>query len=338
MNTYPEHIGNELGKLTDKDLHRVLLQYVEKNFDSVQDMLNHLKLVAECEDFDYLGQIDDKKLEEVLGKGEEFSMKKTIVKPVEFKGKKFSNYYQTYNGHDVYHTCVVLTEPNIHWEDCQVKDLETQKEFLCSKKYILDHELKDENIRTIFVGNKTQDEITNWIKSNTKLGTIYAAFEGGVDAEILIINESLADLYLPNGERKINIPLEDVAKKLKEITLNKQQVTELNREKFTAEIIGEMFRKNNVQYAHYYCDSYRLTIVITIPETKDRNSYVSNIKEFLKNNGINDNLANIIFYKSLPYDVDMDYNTLYMTGRGIVEADRFFKDLEEYKNDIEMER
>lgn len=30
MNTYPEHIGNELGKLTDKDLHRVLLQYVEK--------------------------------------------------------------------------------------------------------------------------------------------------------------------------------------------------------------------------------------------------------------------------------------------------------------------
>lgn len=319
MNTYPEHIGNELGKLTDKDLHRVLLQYVEKNFDSVQDMLNHLKLVAECEDFDYLGQIDDKKLEEVLGKGEEFSMKETIVKPVEFKGKKFSNYYQTYNGHDVYHTCVVLTEPNIPWEDCQVKDLETQKEFLCSKKYILDHELKDENIRTIFVGN-------------------YAAFEGGVDAEILIIDEKLADLYLPNGERKINIPLEYVAKELKEITLNKQQVTELNKEKFTAEIIGEMFRKNNVQYAHYYCDSYRLTIVITIPETKDRNSYVSNIKEFLKNNGINDNLANIIFYKSLPYNVDMDYNTLYMTGRGVVEADRFFEDLEEYKNDIEMER
>ena len=209
---------------------------------------------------------------------------------------------------------------------------------MCSKKYILDHELKDENIRTIFVGNKTQEEITNWIKSNTKLGTIYAAFEGGVDAEILIIDEKLADLYLPNGERKLNIPLEDIAKELKEVTLNKQQITELNREKFTAEIIGEMFRKNNVQYAHYYCDSYRLTIVITIPETKDRNSYVSNIKNFLKNNGINDNLANIIFYKSLPYDVDMDYNTLYMTGRGIVEADRFFKDLEEYKNDIEMER
>lgn len=94
---------------------------------------------------------------------------------------------------------------------------------MCSKKYILDHELKDENIRTIFIGNKTQEEITNWIKSNTKLGTIYAAFEGGVDAEILIINESLADLYLPNGERKINIPLEDVAKVLKEVTLNKQQ-------------------------------------------------------------------------------------------------------------------
>lgn len=67
MNTYPEHIGNELGKLTDKDLHRVLLQYVEKNFDSVQDMLNHLKLVAECEDFDYLGQIDDEKNKEILG-------------------------------------------------------------------------------------------------------------------------------------------------------------------------------------------------------------------------------------------------------------------------------
>lgn len=332
MNTYPEHIGNELGKLTDKDLHRVLLQYAEKNFDSVQDMLKHLKLVAECKDFDYLGQIDTEKLDEkdlkakkieqafykynpqevfyryyketnylhiiiykqiphgkdafykylddkrgllkflerngiksnisndnkkidieyyrtypdsakdynilftqakglidsdkffeILGDGKEFSMEETIVKPVEFTGKKFSNYYQTYNGHDVYHTCVVLTEPNISWKDCQVKDLETQKEFLCSKKYILDHELKDKNIRTIFVENKTQEEITNWIKSNTKLGTIYAAFEGGVDAEILIINEKLADLYLPNGERKINIPLEDVAKELKEVTLNKQQ-------------------------------------------------------------------------------------------------------------------
>lgn len=186
-------------------------------------MLNHLKLVAECKEYDYLGQIDDKKIKEILENEKKFSMEETVVKPVEFTGKKFSHYYQTYNGHDVYHTCVVLTEPNIHGEDCQVKDLKTQKEFLCSKEYILDHELKDENIRTIFVGNKTQEEITNWIKSNTKLGTIYAAFEGGVDAEILIINESLADLYLPNGERKINIPLEDVAKVLKEVTLNKQQ-------------------------------------------------------------------------------------------------------------------
>ena len=68
MNTYPEHIGNELGKLTDKDLHRVLLQYVDKNFDSVQDMLNHLKLVAECKDFDYLGQIDLKYEDRAISK------------------------------------------------------------------------------------------------------------------------------------------------------------------------------------------------------------------------------------------------------------------------------
>lgn len=133
-------------------------------------------------------------------------------------GKRYQNPKGIANGH----ICEVTANPD-NWGTCQVKDLKTQKEFLCSKEYILDHELKDENIRTIFVGNKTQEEITNWIKSNTKLGTIYAAFEGGVDAEILIINESLADLYLPNGERKINIPLEDVAKVLKEVTLNKQQ-------------------------------------------------------------------------------------------------------------------
>lgn len=52
-------------------------------------MLNHLKLVAECKEFDYLGQIDDKKIKEILENEKEFSMEETVVKPVEFTGKKF---------------------------------------------------------------------------------------------------------------------------------------------------------------------------------------------------------------------------------------------------------
>lgn len=60
MNTHPEHIGNQLTYLTDKELQRVLLQYQKiAGFDSTEKMLSHLKEVALCNQFDYLGQIDE---------------------------------------------------------------------------------------------------------------------------------------------------------------------------------------------------------------------------------------------------------------------------------------
>ena len=58
MNTHPEHIGNQLTYLTDKELQRVLLQYQKiAGFDSTEKMLSHLKEVALCKQFDYMGQI-----------------------------------------------------------------------------------------------------------------------------------------------------------------------------------------------------------------------------------------------------------------------------------------
>ena len=49
MNTHPEHIGNQLTYLTDKELQRVLLQYQKiAGFDSTEKMLSHLKDVAIC--------------------------------------------------------------------------------------------------------------------------------------------------------------------------------------------------------------------------------------------------------------------------------------------------
>lgn len=62
MNTNPEHIGNELNSLTDKELQRVLLQYQKKaGFSSVEEMLSHLKEIALCKHFDCLSQIDVEK-------------------------------------------------------------------------------------------------------------------------------------------------------------------------------------------------------------------------------------------------------------------------------------
>ena len=62
MNTHPEHIGNQLTYLTDKELQRVLLQYQKRaGFDSTEKMLSHLKEVVLCRNFDYLGQIDESK-------------------------------------------------------------------------------------------------------------------------------------------------------------------------------------------------------------------------------------------------------------------------------------
>ena len=60
MNTHPEHIGNQLTYLTDKELQRVLLQYQKiAGFDSTEKMLSHLKEVAICGQFDYFGQMDE---------------------------------------------------------------------------------------------------------------------------------------------------------------------------------------------------------------------------------------------------------------------------------------
>ena len=61
MNTHPEHIGNQLDCLSDKELQRVLLQYQKiAGFDSTKKMLSHLKEVALCKHFDYLGQIAER--------------------------------------------------------------------------------------------------------------------------------------------------------------------------------------------------------------------------------------------------------------------------------------
>lgn len=62
MDTYPSHIGNQLTCLTDKELQRVLLQYQERaGFSSTKEMLLHLKEVALCSHFDYLGQVGESK-------------------------------------------------------------------------------------------------------------------------------------------------------------------------------------------------------------------------------------------------------------------------------------
>ena len=42
-------------------------------------MLNHLKLVAECKEYDYLGQIDDKKIKEILENEKSFLWKKLLL-------------------------------------------------------------------------------------------------------------------------------------------------------------------------------------------------------------------------------------------------------------------
>lgn len=61
MNTHPEHIGNQLTYLTDKELQRVLLQYQKiAGFDSTEKMFSHLKEVVLCKQFDYLGQIAER--------------------------------------------------------------------------------------------------------------------------------------------------------------------------------------------------------------------------------------------------------------------------------------
>ena len=62
MDTYPEYIGNQLTCLIDKELQRVLLQYQKRaGFSSTKEMFLHLKEVALCSHFDYLGQVDESK-------------------------------------------------------------------------------------------------------------------------------------------------------------------------------------------------------------------------------------------------------------------------------------
>lgn len=79
--------------------------------------------------------------------------------PQTMTGKRYKNI----NGIADAHICEVTSEPD-HWGDCQVIDLETRHEFLCSKRYILEHEIQgpyeklftdhyDNTGKPIFVGD-----------------------------------------------------------------------------------------------------------------------------------------------------------------------------------------
>lgn len=59
MNTYPEHIGNELANMTDEELKRVLNQFIEKTSLSEQEMFELFDKVLKCRHFDYNGYMDE---------------------------------------------------------------------------------------------------------------------------------------------------------------------------------------------------------------------------------------------------------------------------------------
>ena len=60
MNTYPEHLGNELAKCTDEDLKRVLLQFMKRRGypeTGTPDTLMHMYNILSTNSFDYTGNI-----------------------------------------------------------------------------------------------------------------------------------------------------------------------------------------------------------------------------------------------------------------------------------------
>lgn len=77
--------------------------------------------------------------------------------------------------------------------------------------------------RTLFVGDKGQEEIKDWLKSNAKLGTVYATFEDGSKATILIFrNQQTADVWFSDGVRIADATLDEVSKELVKMSLNKE--------------------------------------------------------------------------------------------------------------------
>ena len=59
MNTYPEHVGNELANMTDEELKRVLIQFTEKTSLSEKEMFELFDNVLKCKHFDYMGCMDE---------------------------------------------------------------------------------------------------------------------------------------------------------------------------------------------------------------------------------------------------------------------------------------
>ena len=93
-------------------------------------------------------------------------------------------------------------------------------------------EIQKDAERTLFVGDKSKEEIVDWLKANAKLGTAYATFEDGSKATILMFqNGQTADIYFPDWVRTTGATLDEVAEELVKVSLTKEVEKEMENER-----------------------------------------------------------------------------------------------------------